>query len=72
TDTAFRIEFFGDEVDRISEINALTGEVKNVVTHVAIYPASHYIVPKEKMAAALDKIRLECDERVKFFQQNNK
>ena len=72
TDTALRIEFFGDEIDRISEINVVTGEVKNFVTHIAIYPASHYIVPRDKMVVALDEIRRECDERVHFFQANNK
>jgi len=71
-DTAVRIEFFGDEIDRISEINTLTGEVKNVVTHVAIYPASHYIVPRDKMNAAIDNIRKECDERVAYFQKEGK
>lgn len=71
-DTAVRIEFFGDEIDRISEINTLTGEVKNVVTHVAIYPASHYIVPRDKMNAAIDDIRKECDERVAYFQKEGK
>lgn len=71
-DTAVRIEFFGDEIDRITEINTLTGEVKNVITHVAVYPASHYIVPPEKLHAAIDDIRRECDERVKFFQDNGK
>lgn len=71
-DTAIRIEFFGDEIDRISEINTLTGEVKNIVTHVAIYPASHYIVPPEKMTVAMDEIRRECDERVAFFKENGK
>ncbi len=71
-DTAVRIEFFGDEIDRISEINTLTGEVKNVVTHVAIYPASHYIVPRDKMNAAIDDIRKECDERVAYFQREGK
>ncbi len=71
-DTAIRIEFFGDEIDRISEINTLTGEVKNVVTHVAIYPASHYIVPRDKMNAAIDDIRKECDERVAYFQREGK
>ncbi len=69
-DTAIRVEFFGDEVDRISEINVVTGEVKAVVTHAAIYPASHYIVPKEKMAEAIDEIRAELQERVKFFRDN--
>lgn len=71
-DGAIRVEFFGDEIDRISEINTLTGEVKNSVTHVAIYPASHYIVPKEKMDVAMEQIRRECDERVKYFKENGK
>ena len=53
---AYRIEFFGDEVDRISEIDALTGEVKAQLGHVAIFPASHYVVPKEKMMAATENI----------------
>ena len=60
--TLFRIEFFGDEIDRISEIHALTGEVKAVVSHVAFFPASHYIIPQEKMAAALERIREEMEE----------
>ena len=60
--TVFRIEFFGDEIDRISEIHALTGEVKAVVSHVAFFPASHYIIPQEKMAAALERIREEMEE----------
>jgi excinuclease ABC subunit B len=72
TDTAIRIELFGDEIDRIWEINVLTGEVKNIVTHAAIYPASHYIVPLEKMAAAIEDIRRECDERVRFFREHDK
>ena len=71
-DTAIRIEFFGDEIDRISEINVVTGEVKNFVNHVAIYPASHYIVPKDKMSVAIEEIKRECDERVEFFKANNK
>ncbi|MEY8357889.1 excinuclease ABC subunit UvrB [Anaerotruncus colihominis] len=71
-DTAVRIEFFGDEIDRITEINTVTGEVKNVVTHVAIYPASHYIVPPEKMRAAIEEIRGEADERVAYFKENGK
>ena len=61
-DTIFRIEFFGDEIDRISEIHALTGEVKAVISHVAFFPASHYIIPQEKMAAALERIRMEMEE----------
>ena len=59
--TVFRIEFFGDEIDRISEIHALTGEVKAVISHVAFFPASHYIIPQEKMAAALERIREEME-----------
>ncbi|MBQ1237657.1 MAG: UvrB/UvrC motif-containing protein, partial [Oscillospiraceae bacterium] len=69
---AIRVEFFGDEIDRISEINTLTGELKNVVSHVAIYPASHYIAPAEKMKVALQQIDEECNERIKFFQQEGK
>ena len=71
-DTAVRVEFFGDEIDRISEINIVTGEVKNVVSHVAIYPASHYIVPREKMQQALVEIRDEMEERVAYFKANDK
>lgn len=71
-DTAVRVEFFGDEIDRITEINTLTGEVKNMVTHIAVYPASHYIVPKEKLDEAIVDIRQECDERIKYFQEHGK
>ena len=71
-DTAFRIEFFGDEIDRISEINVVTGEVKNTVSHVAIFPASHYIVPKDRMADAIADLRKECDAQVAYFQKNNR
>jgi len=71
-DTAIRIEFFGDEIDRLSEFNPLTGEVKNVVSHVAIYPASHYIVPRDKMQQALVEIRREADERVAWFKEQGK
>lgn len=69
---AFRIEFFGDEIDRISEINALTGQVKNVLSHVAIYPASHYVVSPEKMEGAIAQIYSEMEEQVKKFQQEGK
>ena len=72
SDLAIRVEFFGDEVDRICEINTVTGEVKNVVSHVAIYPASHYIVPRERLMAGIEEIRRECDERVEYFRANNK
>ena len=71
-DKAIRVEFFGDEIDRISEINVVTGAATRVLNHVAIYPASHYVTTKEKMAAAIDRIRAECDERVKWFEANNK
>lgn len=71
-DKAIRVEFFGDEIDRISEINALTGVPIRYLNHAAIYPASHYVTTKEKMAAAIERIRTECDERVKFFEENNK
>ena len=71
-DKAIRIEFFGDEVERISEINVVTGNVTRYLNHVAIYPASHYVVSKEKMARAIDEIRRECEERVKFFEENGK
>lgn len=71
-DKAIRIEFFGDEIERISEINVITGSATRYLNHVAIYPASHYVVSKEKMARAIDEIRRECDERVKFFEENGK
>lgn len=69
---AIRIEFFGDEIDRICEINTLTGEVKATLSHIAIYPASHYIVPPDKMENALNNLNEEMEERVKFFQDNGK
>jgi len=71
-DTAIRVEFFGDEVDRISEINVVTGAVLRRINHVAIYPASHYVTSKEKMAIAIEEIRRECEERVKFFEERGK
>lgn len=71
-ENAFRIEFFGDEIDRISEINALTGQVKNVLSHVAIYPASHYVVSPEKMEKAITQIYSEMEEQVKVFQTEGK
>jgi len=69
-ENALRIEFFGDEIDRISEINTLTGEVKSFLSHVAIYPASHYIVSGDKLEDALKEIEEEMEERVKFFIEN--
>jgi len=71
-DKAVRVEYFGDEIERISEINPLTGHAEHVLSHVAIYPASHYVTPPEKMARAIREIRAECDERVKFFQKLEK
>lgn len=72
SDKAIRVEFFGDEIDRISEVNVVTGTVLRYLNHAAIYPASHYVVSKEKMARAIDDIRTECEERVKFFEENGK
>ena len=69
-DTVIRVEFFGDEIDRISEINPLTGELKGVINHVAIYPASHYIVPREKMERSIAEIERELAERVEYFKKN--
>ena len=72
SDTAIRVEFFGDEIDRISEINALTGEVKSVVNHAAVYPASHYVVDSEKMKMAVRKIQEEMEERVRAFEKKGR
>ncbi len=69
-ENAVRVEFFGDEIDRISEINTVTGEVKALLSHAAIYPASHYIVPHEKLEEALKEINEEMEERVRFFNEN--
>ena len=71
-DRAIRVEFFGDEIDRISEFNPVTGAVNRVLNHIAIYPASHYVTTKEKMAAAVKEMRRECDERVAFFKSQDK
>ena len=71
-ENAIRVEFFGDEIDRISEINALTGQVKNVVSHVAIYPASHYVVSPEKMEKAITQIYSEMERQVAKFQSEGK
>ena len=72
SDTAIRVEFFGDEIDRICEINPLTGEVKNSVSHVAIYPASHYVVSSEKLEAALEEIHDEMSQRYIEFTKEGK
>ena len=73
TDTlAVRVEFFGDEIDRISQIDVLTGEVKSKLSHVALLPASYYVVPPEQMERALRDIKKELDEQVEFFQEQGK
>ena len=71
-DSIIRVEFFGDEIDRISEINPLTGELKATLKHAAIYPASHYIVSRDKMQIALAEIERELNERLKYFRSNGK
>ena len=71
-DTAIRVEFFGDEIDRISEIDMLTGEIKNTLNHIAIFPASHYVVPKERMEKAIRNIEIELEEQVKYFKSEGK
>ncbi len=71
-ENGIRVEFFGDEIDRISEINALTGQVKNVLSHAAIYPASHYVIAPEKMERSITQIYGEMLDRVKFFEENGK
>ena len=71
-DTAIRVEFFGDEIDRISEIDMLTGEIKNILNHIAIFPSSHYVVPKERMEKAIKNIEIELEEQVKYFKEEGK
>jgi excinuclease ABC subunit B len=71
-DKAIRVEFFGDEIDRISQINAVTGMPEKVLSHVPIYPASHYITPPEKMARAVKEIEAELWDRVKYFEEHDK
>ena len=71
-ENAIRVDFFGDEIERICEINTLTGEIKSIMQHAAIYPASHYIVPSDKMADALREIENEMEERVAFFKEEEK
>ena len=72
TDRAVRIEFFGDEIDRLTEIDVLTGEKKAELSHIAIFPASHYVVPREKMIEAAANIRQEMEERVAYFKSEDK
>ena len=72
SDRAIRVEFFGDEIDRISEVNALTGAVIRRLENVPVWPATHYVTPKEKMDAAIQEIYRELEERVAYFQANDK
>ena len=72
SDTAVRIEFFGDEVDRITEIDILTGEIKGRLEHISIFPASHYVVPQEKINKAVVAIEQEMEERVRYFKSEDK
>ncbi len=67
-----RVEFFGDKIERICEVNSVTGEIEAILKHIAIYPASHYIVPPEKLKIAIQEIEEEMIRRVKFFRDNNK
>ncbi len=71
-DTAIRVEFFGDEIDRLSEIDVLTGAVKCRLEHFAVFPASHYVVPQEKILKACEDIEAELEERVRFFKGEDK
>ncbi len=72
TNTIIRVEFFGDYIERLCEIDPTTGSVKSVLKHAAIYPASHYIVPKEKLVIAIEKLKQEANERAEFFRKNGK
>lgn len=71
-ETAIRVEFFGDEIDRIVEIDVLTGEIKSSLQHISIFPASHYVVPQEKINKACDEIEKELEERVRYFKSEDK
>ena len=71
-DTAYRVEFFGDEIDRITEVDVLTGEIKNQLEHIAVFPASHYVVPQEKINEACTAIEQEMEERVRWFKSQDK
>ncbi|MBQ4530408.1 MAG: excinuclease ABC subunit UvrB [Lachnospiraceae bacterium] len=72
SDTAIRVEFFSDEIDRITEVDVLTGEIKRTLEHAAIFPASHYVVPQEKINLAVKEIEKELDERVAYFKSEDK
>lgn len=71
TDTAIRVEFFGDEIERITEINVITGEIIGFLNHAAIFPATHYIVGREKLHDAIEELKEELDERIKYFKDND-
>lgn len=72
SENAIRVEFFGDEIDRITEIDTLTGEIKNRLEHIAIFPASHYVVPQDKINLAIKNIEMELEERIKYFKSEDK
>lgn len=72
TDTAVRVEFFGDEIERLTEVDVLTGAVRYELEHVHVYPASHYVVAPEEMEPAIQRIEAECEERVKYFKSEDK
>ncbi|MBR2735084.1 MAG: excinuclease ABC subunit UvrB, partial [Clostridia bacterium] len=72
SNSLIRVEFFGDYIERLSEVDPVTGEIKALLKHAAIYPASHYIVPKEKMQSAIRELKAEADERAKYFRENGK
>ncbi len=72
TDMAVRVEFFGDEIDRITQIDVMTGEIKGRLEHIAVFPASHYVVPQEKIKQAAKTIEVELEERVKYFKHEDK
>ena len=72
SETAVRVEFFGDEIDRIVEIDMLTGEIKGTLAHIAIFPASHYVVPQDKINEACKHIEEELEERIRYFKSEDK
>ena len=72
SDRAIRVEFFGDEIDRITEVDVLTGEIRNELKHAAIFPASHYVVPQEQIQKAADAILEEMKEQVSYFKSEDK
>ncbi|HEX3022324.1 MAG TPA: excinuclease ABC subunit UvrB, partial [Lachnospiraceae bacterium] len=72
SDTAVRVEFFGDEIDRLTEIDVLTGEVKSSLEHIVVFPASHYVVPQEKLEEAIKRIEIELEKRVAYFKSEGK